>query len=155
MLAVPRHLNCRGKTTRKYADRPKKKKNPSCIKWSLRWLDFCKYQLLDPFLGTFTHQKQNTGLRNRALESTPQPSVKRGFQLCVRLSFSYQTILVCIRVPSGSHLHRAPWVGRICCRGTSQGPPQQEKPRQMLWTSTSTVQPAKQQNAKRSQLAML
>lgn len=57
-LAVLSHLNCKEKTTRKYADRPKN--HPPNIKWTLHWLDLCKYQLLDRFLDTSTHQKQNT-----------------------------------------------------------------------------------------------
>lgn len=100
MLAAPRHLNCRGKTTRKYVDRPQK--YPPNIKWTLRWFEFCKYQLLDWFLGTSIHQKKNTGLRNRALNSTLQPAVK----CCLRSSFSYQTIPVCTHVLSGAH---SPW----------------------------------------------
>lgn len=70
----------------------------------MHWHDFCKYQPLHRFLDTSTHQTQNTGLRTRALNSTPQPAVERGSQLCIRLNFSYQTIPVCIQVPSG---HRA------------------------------------------------
>lgn len=45
VLAAPRHINCRGKTTRKYADRPQKHRPNN--KWTLHWLEFCKYQLLD------------------------------------------------------------------------------------------------------------
>lgn len=99
------------------------------IKWTLLWLNFCKYQLLDQLLDTSTQQKQKIGLRNRALKSTPQPAVKCGSHLCVRLSFSYQTILFCIQMPS-----RALWWGRSCTRATSQAFPQQGKSRQMLWT---------------------
>lgn len=83
MLAAPRHLNCRGKTTRKYADRPQK--YPPNIKWTLHWLEFCKYQLLDRFLDTSTHQKKNTGLRNRAANSSPQAADKCWLQLCLEV----------------------------------------------------------------------
>lgn len=57
-------------------------------------LTYAKLMLLDLFLDTSTHQKQNISLRNRELNSMPKSAVQHGSQFFIRIVFSCQAILV-------------------------------------------------------------
>lgn len=143
MLVVPRNLKLQWKYLQEIC-RQMKKIYIHCILSGLcTALNYAKLMLLDLFLDTSTHQKQNIGLRNRELNSMPRSAVQHGSQLFIRIVFSCQAILVYSR----------------CCQESSELPrtlggeklhmseiPTSSSTRWVLWTSASSRQPAKQQN---------